>query len=209
MEEELQPAPHIYINNLESLRVVSDSFRMQLLSLMGEPCTVKDLAKSLDIPPHKLYYHINMLEEHGFIRVTSTRMVSAILEKFYQITAYQFRTNPELLAIKNPDKGLEGLDFYLQSILDSTKNDVKKSAEAGLLDFSPDAPRLRRLLAIRGILRYSPAKAEAFYARLEEILKELSADAESTEDSAAYEFTALFFPTVTEIATSQELKKDE
>jgi len=213
MDEELRPAPHIYINDLDSLRVVSDSFRLQLLSLLDEPRTVKELAKSLDIPPHKLYYHINMLEEHGFIRVTSTRMVSAIPEKFYQITAFQFRTNPDLLTITTSDKSQAGLDIYLQSVLDTTKNDIKKSAEVGLLDFSATAPRWQRLLSMRGILRYPHAKAQLFQERFVQLLKdmeeEIKAEIEPQEETQAFEFTLVFFPTVAGATISEEQQKDE
>ena len=33
--------------------------------------------------PNRLYYHVNLLEEHGLIRVTDTRLVSGIVERTY------------------------------------------------------------------------------------------------------------------------------
>ena len=51
--------------------------------------TVKQIAADLKTPIKKLYYHVNLLEEHGLIRITSTRVVSGIIEKQYRVTAYR------------------------------------------------------------------------------------------------------------------------
>ena len=87
------------IENLETLKVVADPLRLRILDAFGDkPHTVKQIAKVLEIPPNKLYYHVNMLEEHGLIRVVNTRLVSGIVEKTYRATAYLFVFSDEVFA---------------------------------------------------------------------------------------------------------------
>src|SRR4051812_17141092 len=79
------------IADLETLRVIADPVRVQILEAsVMEPRTVKQIARLLGIPATKLYYHINMMEEHGLLRVVGTRLVSGILEKQYRATAMSF-----------------------------------------------------------------------------------------------------------------------
>jgi DNA-binding transcriptional ArsR family regulator len=89
---EFEPAPELTITDPEVLRVLADPLRLRLVQHnLGKPWTVKDASRALGISQTKLYYHVNLLETHGLIRVHSTRVVSGIIEKSYRITAYSFR----------------------------------------------------------------------------------------------------------------------
>src|SRR4051794_28260662 len=89
----------LVVSDLEMLRLVSDPFRIQLLELLRErPTTVKELAASLGVPPTRIYYHINLLEVHGLIRVASSRIVSGIVEKRYEVTASRLSVDRALLS---------------------------------------------------------------------------------------------------------------
>src|SRR5215204_4136406 len=88
---EFEPEKEFVLDNLEALKVTADPTRLRLLeSLVEKPLTVKEVAKKLDIASTKLYYHINLLEEHGLIRVVKQRVVSGIIEKQYRTRAYSF-----------------------------------------------------------------------------------------------------------------------
>ena len=123
------------INDLESLKVISDPFRMDILRLIGEAnvrgnfSTVKEISEALDLPPTKLYYHINLLEKHGLILVGDTKVVSGIIEKKYQVAGENFTVDQEILATAEgtEDEKLEALLASFRSILDGTYQDVKKS----------------------------------------------------------------------------------
>ena len=75
------------IDSLETLKVLSDPLRIQLVAAIrarneqAELATVKYLAERFDRSPKKLYYHINLLEKHQLIEVADTRLVSGIVEK--------------------------------------------------------------------------------------------------------------------------------
>jgi len=68
------------ITSLETLKVFSDPLRQQIIeTLLDGPRTVKQIAAELNIPPNKLYYHVNLLEAHSLIQVTDTRIVLSLI----------------------------------------------------------------------------------------------------------------------------------
>ena len=80
-------AAELVIDDVEQLKVLSDALRLQLLDVLSDEAergaTAKELAEALGTKQTKLYRHLALLEEHGFIRVVETRLVSGILEKRY------------------------------------------------------------------------------------------------------------------------------
>ena len=85
------------IEDLATLRLLSDPLRLRLIEqLGGQPTTVKALAQAMGIKPNRLYYHVNLLEEHGLIRVTDTRLVSGIVERTYGLVARHFAVSDDL-----------------------------------------------------------------------------------------------------------------
>jgi DNA-binding transcriptional ArsR family regulator len=125
----------LVISDLDVLRLISDPVRIQLLELMrGSPRTVKELASELGVPSTRLYYHMNLLEEHGLIRIKSTRMVSGIVEKRYEVSAARLSVDRSLLTpLGEPSTGLE---TQLAFILDEAKAEIRKAYNAGLIDAS-------------------------------------------------------------------------
>jgi DNA-binding transcriptional ArsR family regulator len=85
------------IDDLATLRLLSDPLRLRLIEELGvRPTTVKVLAKTMGMKPNRLYYHVNLLEEHGLVRVTDTRIVSGIVERTYGLVARHFAVSNEL-----------------------------------------------------------------------------------------------------------------
>src|SRR5436189_3070665 len=97
--ESFEPAKELLVSDLDTLKVVSNPLRIQVLELLvSAPRTVKQLAAEMGTTPTKLYYHLNLLEEYGLVRVVSTRVVSGIIEKQYRVTAYSLRPDPAIFA---------------------------------------------------------------------------------------------------------------
>lgn len=85
------------IDDLATLRLLSDPLRLRLIEELGaQPTTVKVLAKAMAMKPNRLYYHVNLLEEHGLVRVTDTRIVSGIVERTYGLVAKHFAVSEDL-----------------------------------------------------------------------------------------------------------------
>ena len=127
--EEYRPDPEFMIDDLETLKVIAHSLRAQLLDQFGEaPMTVKQVAGRMGLAPNKLYYHVNMLEEHGLIRVVETRTVGNMLEKVYQDSAERYHVSPDLLSFRSHD-GQENVTQYMTTTLDATREELVRSLE--------------------------------------------------------------------------------
>jgi DNA-binding transcriptional ArsR family regulator len=125
------------IDDLETVKVVADPLRLRIIENLGdEPRTVKQIAKSLDLPPSKLYYHINLLETHGLIRVVDTRVVSGIIEKLYLVRASMITVNRALFAPGATSD--EDMGIMIDSLFNSTAQEFLQSVRAGLIQRADD-----------------------------------------------------------------------
>jgi DNA-binding transcriptional ArsR family regulator len=193
----LEPEDIFMIDTLDTLKVVADPLRLRILELLrGQPHTVKQLAAALRTPLKKLYYHVNLLEEHGLIRVLSTRVVSGIIEKQYQVTAYRLSVDRTLLSPASEAQD-DGLDAFLSMILDQTKSEIKKSVRAGLVELGREkSMRERGLVLGRRWMRLSPERADAFLERLSELQNEFETpDVANEPDARFYEILLGFYQT--------------
>jgi DNA-binding transcriptional ArsR family regulator len=93
-----EPIPDVkVIDDLATLRLLSDPLRLRLIEELGvQPTTVKALARAMAMKPNRLYYHVNLLEQHGLVRVTQTRIVSGIVERTYALVAKHFVVSESL-----------------------------------------------------------------------------------------------------------------
>ena len=168
-----EPVESIVVTNLETLKVVSDGLRSRIIDLLrAEPQTVKQVATTLNLPPKKLYYHINLLEQHELIRVVGTRIVSGIIEKTYRATAYLFLFEREVFA-SSPEDG-NSLPPGTALLFETTKNQLAQSIEYKLVDLEEETLPQHRLLANWNMTRMTPAQAQDFYARLEALIDEFA-----------------------------------
>jgi len=194
----IQPDDIQVIDSLETLKVVADPLRLKILELLRrEPQAVKQLAVAIDVPIKKLYYHVNLLEEHGLIRVASTRVVSGIIEKQYQVTAYRLSIDRSLLAPAAEATG-DSLDAFLSLILDHVKSEITRSVRAGLIELGEEKSMQERGLVLgRRWMRLSPARADLFLARLKELENEFEAPQpnEPGTDTQFYELLLGLYPT--------------
>ncbi len=193
-----QPAPLHTITSLEALKVFSDPLRQQVIeALLDGQKTVKQVAADLDLAPTKLYYHVNLLEEHGLIRVTETRIVSGIIEKHYVSAAREFAIERGLLT-PGQTAGAEGLKIAFDAMIEPIRSDLSRSYAQGLIDNSEDAPQHQRFRMWRATSRLSPDQAEAFYARLMALIDEFNAgkDHDPDAEKQAYNLLLTIYPTV-------------
>lgn len=208
-ETRFKPAAEFIVKDLETLKVLSDPLRIQILEHMGEPHTVKQIGKELGIAPTKLYYHVNMLEEHGLISVTDTRVVSGILEKRYQLSAWRFRLAKELVTLSGAEAE-QGVEAMLSSIFDLTKADIIASIHAGLIDMGELEDNDPRWKAGRSLWAMTPEKATAFYKAFEELISKFGNEDDSLDniqpDEQVYAMTYALYPT-TYVPNKEE--KDE
>ncbi|MCU0495099.1 MAG: helix-turn-helix domain-containing protein [Chloroflexaceae bacterium] len=197
-----EPAANFVIDDLETLKVISDPLRMRLLELLlPEPRTVKQLAAAMQLPQTKLYYHVNQLEERGLIRVVETRIVSGIIEKQYRAVAYNFGLDSKLLTL-SPSGSSEAFDTVASALFDNARHDLSRSVEAGLIDLSQEDTQRKQLIFGRKIMRLSRARAEELLQQLGELLRHEEQAPDMDEDGHLYGLTIALHPLVEEQAES-------
>ncbi|MBZ0307526.1 MAG: ArsR family transcriptional regulator [Anaerolineae bacterium] len=192
---------------METLKVLADSLRLQIVKLLIlGPCTVKQIAAEVNLPPTKLYYHVKQLEDHGLIHVVDTRIVSGIIEKQYRAVAGGFRISKSLFSPEFPD-GRENLNRMLTGIFEETRDDIQKSIQAGIVDLtdaerqnwlSPDSLALMRVMA-----HITRDDAHEFLRRLKVLLDEFGA-AEPDPRLPACGLLMVFYPTISGITPAQD-----
>jgi DNA-binding transcriptional ArsR family regulator len=193
-----QPDTERLITDLETMRVYFDPMRTRIIrALAHEPRSVQQIAEILDVPFTRLYYHFNMLEKHGIIRMVETRAISgAVEEKFYQITARSFIVDRALLTVRPANGEEDGLEFLLETVFDDVRRDVRHSAEVGLIDLNATPPNPTALLARRGTVNLTPERARYFHHRFLALLDEMLDDGADDETGDYYSLVVSMYPTV-------------
>lgn len=184
--EDFQPVETFIISDLDTLRVAAEPLRMQILEvLIQQPLSVRQVAEKLGQSASKLYYHVNLLEKHGLIRLVETRQVANLVEKFYRAAAAGFEVDPGLLSF-TIDQGKATYQDILAGTLDTTREDILRSFQARLFDRERGAPpQPRRALINRQVSRLTEERAGEFLERLEALVKEFeAAEKESTGEHA-------------------------
>jgi DNA-binding transcriptional ArsR family regulator len=208
------PKDVLVIADPATLRVVSHPLRLRILEHLrthaGEPLPVKEIAAALNTSQTKLYYHVNLLVEHGLIHVAETRLVSGIVERRYRVTAYRLSFDRTLF--NAAETGEEGLEVWLSLVLDEVRAEIHRAVRAGLIDLDRSADDNlgpRRLVLGRKWLSLTPDDFAEFNRRYDELMETFDIDpwaqsADPRPDAALYELVLGFYPTLPPITKSDE-----
>lgn len=178
------------IKELDTLKALSHDMRLALMRLFRTPQTVKQVAATMDLPPTKLYYHVNLLEAHGLLRVTETNVVSGIVEKTYQVVAKHFHIDEALLS--DPEQMDEVTTAVLETLITATRRQwqdnrllMKKGA------------RLVPNHVLTTQVHLTEAEAKAFGERLQALVQEIDAFNMPRDgvETAVFNLTTLFLQT--------------
>ncbi len=193
MTEYTIPNFEMTITDPETLKVIADSLRLQILRQLKQQKTVKEVGFSLEISPTKLYYHFSQLEKHELIRVVDTKLVSGIVEKHYQVTARRYKVDDQLLS--TPEDAAEHIDGLLGAIFDNSKNEIRESVELGLMPMANDTPCEEGAI-VQAIMYPTEQQLTDFCERLRPILEECEGWSETEPDESQQPFGLVlaFYP---------------
>ena len=126
--------------------------------------------------------------------MVETNIVSGIIEKTYQAAAKRYRVDEDLLL--NSEMSDENLEALLSAMLDTTKEEIKLSFQAGLIDWLKREKPHRGGIA-RSHFQLTEAEAVEFYDKLEALIMEydtISEQHEADETIPSYGLTLAFYP---------------
>jgi DNA-binding transcriptional ArsR family regulator len=187
-----ETAVEMVLTDVDQLKVIGDPFRLQMVELMAQvPArgwTAKELAARLGVKQTKLYHHLALLEEHGFIAVAETRMVSGILEKRYRATAHGYRVDHALLTGSGSQTAMSGA---LDAIFTKARHEILEAMASGLIPSDPEDPKRKRMGLWASHARLSPKSVKRVM-RLVEQLAEF--DIDEDPDGDEYGLLLGFYP---------------
>ena len=189
-----EPGSELVLTDIAQLRAMSDPLRLRLVEVMNdEPrgWTAKELAERLGTKQTKLYHHLNLLAEHGLIRVAGTRMVSGIVEKRYQVSARSFRVDRTLLT----GEGQAGVGEVIDVIFDRARDEILGAMAAGLVSLDKTERKRSRMSLSMTHARLSPKSVR----RVMRMVEQLNAIDESPDaDGEDYGLVIGFYPRATQ-----------
>ena len=198
-----KPAAEYKITKLETVRILADPLRLRLIEAMAtrldEAWSVKELGRALGEPTTKLYYHVNLLEEHGILIVTGSRIVSGIVEKRYQLIAGNIGIDRAVLSAG--DTGIdEALHGILSTMFATAEQDIQAAVRAGVasLHGGHGADALEPITLSKSVDRLSPARAAQFRERVRDLIAEFDPRSDATSESQPgdrmYGLVLAFYP---------------
>jgi DNA-binding transcriptional ArsR family regulator len=195
--EEFKPALVLMVKDLETLKILADPLRNQILEILApEKLTVNQIAEKLGLAPSKLYYHINLLEKYGLIQEVDSIVKANIIEKIYWITAYECKMDENLCNFSTP-VGQQSIITTMLTPIDTTREDIRRSLEARASALEQGAEEHPRQVVIyREVRNMSDQTADGFAERLKEVLEDFEkyeAD-EEDEDTHSRALTVAFYP---------------
>ena len=190
--------PVFYIKDLETLKVVTDPLRLQILEVLSpEPQTVNQVAGKLGLSGSRLYYHFNMLEEHGLIKVVETRTVNNIIEKVFWVSSQEIEIEKGLLSFTE-ESGQENLIRFMQSSVEALREDIIRSLQARKFNLAMGAvPNPRQVVMENVKKRLKDETYRKFQEKVKGIIKEFYALEEETgkgQDINVFSFSCFLYP---------------
>jgi len=202
--EEFEPAEEMVISNLESLKVMADSNRLRIVEVLAhKPLTVKQIAHQLATSPTKLYYHINLLEEHGFIVVTSSRIVSGIIEKQYRAAAISLKIDRSLLSFGGGNLS-EGIDTLLSAVFEAARDDIRRGIRSGVIKLGEGNSEENNTVLGRTLVRMAPEQFKSFRDKFVALIKEFDTLGTKESEYQAYGMTVALYPVVEDFSTEED-----
>jgi DNA-binding transcriptional ArsR family regulator len=160
------PEEEFLISDLETLQAAADPLHLQILaSVRDEAKSVKQIASELQLDQVMLYYHFNMLETHGLVKVVMERKVRHLVERFYRIRAYRMRVDDRLLSLGSKPEETAN-DQMLNYVFDKAKTKLRKGLEGGWIEGENSQQPQRRFIAQRNSLRLPPEEARMFFEKI-------------------------------------------
>lgn len=188
-----EPLEKLEIDDIEVFAVLNNPMRFRILRRLSEPKSIREVAEELGVPPTRLYYHVNLLEEAGIVAVVETRKVGAMLQKVYQTRAKSFRPSPKLSQGDHDPQELAKAAAGV--VLDGARADAEEALARHFQRVRGAEAHDKIHGSIgRSLDSFTREEADAFARKLEKLISEEFEGGDSDEPRSEYSFTYVFFP---------------
>jgi DNA-binding transcriptional ArsR family regulator len=145
----------VILDDPEAFKVLYEPLRFRIVKLLGEPLSAKDLADRLDKPLTSLYYHLNLLADHGLIKVDEERVSGRTVERIFRRAADAFAASGEVAEIvdglADEDSELASAMRHLRKAMGPTHNQSVRITMDMKLQLNPEqaktlARRIRKTI---------------------------------------------------------------
>jgi DNA-binding transcriptional ArsR family regulator len=173
--------------------MLDNPVRLRILRHLDQPRTVKQLAEWMEVPPTRLYYHINMLRQAGVIVVVDTRKVGAMIERVYRATARTLRPGKDIVSSGHPSSVLATV--AVNAILNGARLDAEVALTGHFDDLATtgtsDIDRVGSL--VRTIVSLTEEGRQKVDVKVRELL-DLVDNLEAGDQGVEYGLTLVLFP---------------
>lgn len=173
------------ITTPQQIEALSNPVRIRIMHLATEPITVGELADRLGVPATRLYYHVNLLVEVGFLAQVDQRKSGARIEKIYRRTASDLTLGSNVVETIGDTR--RAADAAAALLFDPARVEVADVIEQVFVGSRPTSAFGRT------VVRLTPDDAERFRARLEQLVEDLRS-ASNDRNTESYSMTVAFVP---------------
>lgn len=85
--DEEVPAGTLVLEGAEAVAAIAHPVRSRMLTQLGSPKSVKELAAALQVPASRLYHHLNRLVAAGLVEAIAGRRAGSNTERLFRVTA--------------------------------------------------------------------------------------------------------------------------
>lgn len=149
------------IDDPETLKVLYDPVRFKLVAMLRDGRTAKELAEELGRPLTSLYYHLNLLADHGLVEVEEERIRGRTVERVFRRAADEFLADGEVGAVVD---GLVDRDERLSSAVEHLRRIYKT-------DRSTSDRRAGRKLVMDVTFTADPETVDSLMTNLREVVQ--------------------------------------
>lgn len=181
----------LVIESVDQLKIFADPLRQQLLqAFCCNPATIKQVAQQMDEKPTRLYHHVELLEQNGFLEVVDTKQIRGTVEKYYQTVARKIIVDHAMVgSLEEEDDDPEAKNVVMNTI-QACLVDARDNFDDQIRP-QPDQPAV---ILSQGKLQLTPTQLEKFEEKLGALLEEIQAIEPKDEEPVTYSFTAACFP---------------
>jgi DNA-binding transcriptional ArsR family regulator len=160
-------------SEVERLKALANPLRMRILEQVAmQPMTVSAVAAALGESRTKLYRHMDLLRQRGFVEVASTRKVSGITERTYRAISGSLVFDRPFPGVRTSESE-RAVAESLRTMFDQTTADILEAIASGRVDLTDKDKSAGTLVAFRAFAQITEGQVEEFVLRMQALIEEL------------------------------------